>query len=281
VINIVGEIGINFAFGNDTSKFMSHVEKLIDIASVAGFNYVKLQKRNPEIAVPKNQWDKIKDVPWREGYNTYIQYKKDIEFTFEDYKHIYNRCAKQEIESFVSVWDIDSAFEMSHLYQMVKIPSAKLTDWVLLEECSSLYTTTILSTGMSTEEEIKKAVDILNPDVIMHTNSVYPTPIADLNLGYIQWLTEKYPKKEIGYSSHYYGIKDIFSVVSLGITWIEKHITLDHSNWGSDQKASIEPHGFFELVKGIRDIEKGLEKGYNARTLYPGEEIKKESLRGK
>jgi N-acetylneuraminate synthase len=281
MINVIGEVGINYAFGNNKDKFISNAQKLISLASVAGCNYVKFQKRNPDIAVPDAQKTKPKKVPWRKEETTYLQYKEDIEFSFEQYQYIVHFCQENEIDSFVSVWDIDSAQEMSKLYTLTKIPSAKLTDWELLETVRDLYDVKILSTGMSFEEEIDKAVDILQPQIIMHTNSVYPTPIEDLYLKYIKWLKEKYPKKEIGYSSHYYGIKDVFPAVALDIQWIEKHITLNHENWGSDQKASVEPHGLFELVKGIRDIELGLAKGYEKRTLYPGEEIKRESLRGK
>lgn len=281
MVQIVAEIGLNAFFGNDKNKFVNNIKKLISIASVAGCDYVKFQKRNPDISVPDSQKSKPKQVPWREEEITYLEYKKDIELSVDNYKYINKYCEENEINSFASVWDIPSAYDLKDIYSIAKIPSAKLTDWDLLEECKNLYSFTILSTGMSTEKEIEKAVDILDPDVIMHTNSVYPTYIEDLYLQYIKWLKEKYPKKAIGYSSHYYGLKDIFGAIPLGVEWVEKHVTLNHSFWGSDQKASIEPHGLFELVKGVRDIEIGLSKGYEERTLYPGEEVKRESLRGK
>ena len=114
----------------------------------------------------------------------------------------------------------------------------------------------IVSTGMSTEEEIEKNVDICNPNVIMHTNSSYPSKVEELNLNYIKWLAEKHPNAEIGYSGHEYGLVTTFAAVALGATWVERHITLDRNMWGKDHKSSIEPSGLIKLVKGIRDIEK-------------------------
>ena len=139
-----------------------------------------------------------------------------------------------------------------------------------------------MSTGMSIQKEINKAYNYLNPNVIMHTNSVYPTPIEDLNLLYISYLRSIFPDytKEIGYSSHYYGLVDVYCAIALGAKWIEKHICLSHQDWGSDQLSSVEPHGLIKMVKAVRDIEKALSKGDCQRTLFPGEEIKRESLRG-
>jgi N-acetylneuraminate synthase len=274
-IKLIGEIGINH---NGSVKI---AKDLIDIAKLSGFDFVKIQKRNPDIAVPENQKNKEKIVPWREKPTTYLQYKKDIELSLFQINSLFNYSKQKEIDLFSSVWDCESALELKNNTNMniIKIPSAKLTDWELLKLCNELYNFTILSTGMSTEDEIEKAVKILNPDVIMHTNSVYPTPVTDLRLLYIQWLKEKYPKKEIGYSSHYFGIKDLFFAVGLGATWLEKHITLNHNMWGSDQSASVEPNGIFQIGKAIRDMEQCW-NGYEKRSIYPGEEKKRESLRG-
>jgi len=278
-VKIIAEIGLNAFFGNDKLEFIKSARKLITIASAADCNYVKFQKRNPDICVPEDKKNKEKIVPWRQKPITYLQYKKDIEFNEDNYAEIDNYCFSCGIGWFASVWDLDSAYFMKKFVDIVKIPSALITNDALLELCRDLFDYRIMSTGMSTEEEIEKAVNILDPHVIMHTNSVYPTSIDDLYLQYVKWLKEKYPRKEIGYSSHYYGIKDAFAVLAYGVTWIEKHITLNHNLWGSDQAASVEPNGLFELVKGVRDIERGLSKGYGPRVLYPGEEEKKKNLR--
>jgi N-acetylneuraminate synthase len=132
---------------------------------------------------------------------------------------------------------------------------------------------------MSTEEEIEKCIYACNPDIIMHTNSSYPSPIEELNLNYIKWLKNKWPKKDIGYSGHEYGLVTTFAATAIGATWIERHITLDHSMWGSDHLSSLEPSGLFKLVKGIRDIEKSLGPQPSPRQQYQSELYKKEILR--
>ena len=279
-VQIIAEVGINYCYGPDESKFIDNAKKLIDICAVAGVSAVKLQKRDPDSCVPDDQKDREKIVPWRDNPITYLQYKKDIEFGFDDYTELFSYCSYKDIEMFASVWDIKSADFMCQFTDTVKIPSAKLTDWDLLEYCKELYSTRILSTGMSTEKEIEKAVKILDPHVIMHTNSVYPTPIEDLNLEYIKWLKEKYPSKKIGFSSHYYGILPLMASIYLGIDCVEFHVTLDHSEFGSDQLSSVEPSGIFKVVKGIRDLEKAIKKGYGDRSLYRGEAEKKKVLRG-
>lgn len=274
-VKIIGEIGINHNGDLQIAK------DLIDIAKVSEFDFVKIQKRNPDKAVPDDQKNKEKIVPWRFEPTTYLQYKKDIELNIKQINELEKYSNNKGINLFSSVWDCDSVLELKKNTNMyiIKIPSAKLTDLELLKLCDELYDFKILSTGMSTEKEIEKAIEVLNPDVIMHTNSVYPTPITDLKLLYIKWLKDKYPKKEIGYSSHYFGIKDLFFAVGLGATWLEKHITLNHDLWGSDQFASVEPNGAYQIGKAIKDMEKCWD-GYGERVLFPGEEKKRESLRG-
>lgn len=271
--SIIAEIGINHNGDIGIAK------KLIDVAAVAGCNYVKFQKRTPEVCVPESQKNKMRKVPWEKEEITYIQYKEDIEFGEDDYRELYAHATRAGIEMFASVWDLGSAKFMRMHTDIVKIPSALLTDHELLEYCRSRFSHRLLSTGMSTEEEIKKAVEIFEPTVLFHTNSSYPTPIEDLNFGYIPWLREAYPDIDIGYSNHYYGIVPMFAAVALGCSWLECHITLNHDEWGSDQASSIEPSGVFKLVKGVRDLEIALAKGYEPRTLYPGEHSKRESLR--
>lgn len=277
---IVAEVGINYAFGSNPDLFIKNALDLIDLAAVAGCTHVKFQKRNPNMAVPENKKNSLKKVPWRINETTYLKYKQDIEFSALQMQKLFRYSLDKNIIPFASVWDSLSLQEMKFLTDIVKIPSAKLTDWELLKSARKEYPFRILSTGMSTEEEIEKAVDILNPQVIMHTNSTYPTPVEDLNMGYILHLKEKFPEREIGFSNHAYGIEPIIASRFLGVSWVEFHITLKHELWGSDQAASVEPVGIFKIIKGLRDLELAISKGNEPRILYPGEESKRESLRG-
>ena len=273
-VNIVAEVGLNH--NGDIEKAL----RLIRIAGVAGCDYVKFQKREPDICVPEEKKLELKTVPWREGKTTYLQYKKDIEFSKEQYLELAEEAEKYNMELFASVWDIPSAEFMEEITGICKIPSAMITDIPLLEYCDKAFSYKITSTGMSTQEEIDLAIDTLYPDVVMHTNSVYPTPVKDLNLGYINYLQKMYPDQfDVGFSSHYYGIVPCFAAVAMGANMIEVHICEDHSDWGSDQSSSVEPAGLFKLVKGIRDLELALSKGNEDRTLYPGEEKKRKDLR--
>jgi N-acetylneuraminate synthase len=273
---IIAEIGIN-GVSRDKGKDIEKAGKLITIAALAGVDYVKFQKRNPDIAVPENKKSEEKRVPWRKDPTTYLQYKKDIEFGYRDYEYLFSVAKESGVKMFASVWDTDSANFMRDFTDTVKIPSAHLTNYDLLSYCNSLFKTKILSTGMSTEMEIENAVHVLKPQVLMHTNSTYPSPIEELNMKYIQWLRNKWPTKEIGYSNHYYGIIPSIASIYLGATWVEFHITLDHTDWGSDQAASIEPSGIFKLVKGIRDLE-AAHKGYIPRDILPSERKKRKDL---
>ena len=137
----------------------------------------------------------------------------------------------------------------------------------------------MLSTGMSTEEQIQQAVQKGDPDLIFHTNSTYPSPIEDLNLSYINYLKNKFPDIIIGYSGHEFGLVTTFTAVALGAEYIERHITLERTMWGSDQMASVEPGGLIKLVKGIRDIEKSLGEG-GPREIIGSELAKLKTLRG-
>ena len=174
---------------------------------------------------------------------------------------------------------MDSVDVMAKYTDIGKIPSALITDLELCMYARSKFNKLIVSTGMSTEEEIIKCIDVCNPDVIMHTNSTYPTPIEDLNLNYIKYLKNKYTNKEIGYSGHELGIVTTLCTITLGATWIERHVTLDKSMWGSDQSASINPDELKMLVSSIRDIELATQYDVGPRIIFPKENDKKKSLR--
>lgn len=268
---IIAEIGINHNGSLEIAK------KLIDVASWSGCDYVKFQKRNPEVCVPEHQKDMIRKTPW--GEMTYLEYKHRLEFGEEEYDSIDRYCKEKGIGWFASVWDLDSIDFMSRYVPMTKIPSALITDDDLGSYARKKNDTLLISTGMSTEEEVEHVIAVCSPDVIFHTNSTYPSPVEELNLGYINWLQEKYPEKQIGYSGHEFGLVTTFGAVMLGATWIERHITLDRSMWGSDQMASIEPSGLGKLVKGIRDLEKCTE-GYGPRKVLSSELEKRKTLRG-
>lgn len=279
MVNIIAEIGINYAYGKSIENFIFNAKRLIDIAEIAGCTHVKFQKRTPELAVPEEKKSEEKAVPWHSKPISYLQYKEEIEFSKSQMSDLYSYAMDKGLIPFSSVWDLNSAKDISEISEnsMVKIPSAHLTNHKLLQYCRNNFLFRLLSTGMSYQKEIDEAEEILNPSVIFHTNSNYPCKVEDLNLGYINYLKRRY-NREIGFSNHYYGIVPIFATVALGIDWVEVHITEDHRFWGTDQSSSVEPVGLIKLVKGIRGIEKALKYGDEERIPYPGELEKKRSL---
>jgi N-acetylneuraminate synthase len=290
---IIAEIGINFAYGDDQSKFLENAKRLIDIACVAGCDYVKFQKRDPDVCVPESEKTKPKRVPWRQEETTYLQYKKDIEFGQEEYDEIDRYCEEKGIGWFASVWDINSVKFMTRYHTdipggkrgvMLKIPSALITDLDLIQDSKDSSDFLLISTGMSVQAEIDQAIQTGEPDVVFHTNSTYPSPIEDLNLDYIIYLNHiksDFKKEyEAGYSGHEFGLITTIASTVLGASWIERHITLDRSLWGSDQMASVEPQGLIKLVKSIRDIELA-RGGYGQRSVLGSELEKRKTLRGK
>ena len=290
---IIAEIGINYAYGTDSTLFVDNVKKLIDAAVVAGANYVKFQKRYPESCVPSNERLKAKSVPWRKNETTYLQYKLDIELGQTEYDQIDDYCREKGIGWFASVWDKESVDFMRRYTSplpngkwgiMLKIPSALITDLDLVEYAKDSSDFLLISTGMSTQEEIDLAIATGEPDVVFHTNSTYPSPVDELNMDYIQYLkhiSSEFKKKfEVGYSGHEFGLVTTSASILLGATWIERHITLDRALWGSDQMASVEPQGLVKLVKSIRDIEAS-RGGYGARKVLASEKAKRKTLRGK
>ena len=285
---IIAEIGINYAYGTDKSKFLDNAKKLIDAAVVAGCDYVKFQKRTPDRCVPKHQRNLEKTVPWRDHPITYLQYKQDIELGGPEFDEIDRYCREKGIGWFASVWD-KVAIEFMTQYRtcgqvIMKIPSALITDTELCLYARKKSDLLIVSTGMSTEAEVELCINECDPDVVMHTNSSYPSKIDELNLGYINWLKKTYPTmkdssdREFGYSGHEFGLVTTLATIPMGATWIERHITLDRTLWGSDQMASVEPGGIIKLVKGIRDIESAM-GGNHPRSVLGSELSKLKSLR--
>lgn len=267
-VAIVAEIGINH--NGDILKAFD----LIDVAIDCGCDLVKFQKRTPELAVPKSQWDKLKDTPW--GEMSYIDYKRKMEFGESDYHCLHFYC-KGNIQWFASCWDIPSVDFMEEFnVPYIKIPSACLTDDELLKHARDTGKEIILSTGMSTLKEIDHAVKILGKPILMHCTSSYPCKPEELNLRMIPVLKERY-KCKLGYSGHEVGLSTTIAAVALGAEMVERHITLDRSMWGTDQAASVEPQGLRKLVKDIRTLEKSL--GDGVKKIYPSELPVKEKLR--
>lgn len=271
-ITSVAEIGINH------NASVSIAIDLIDLAIETGCDYVKFQKRTPEICVPKHMWNQRKKTPLGEMY--YIDYKRWIEFETNEYDEIYAYC-EGKIKCFASVWDIEAASFMKQYTDVVKVPSALITDIELLNYCHKNFKTVVISTGMSTQKEVDEAIVYSRPDVVMHSVSAYPCRNEDLNLNYISYLLDNriYKNYEVGYSGHENGIAPTIAAIALGATWIERHITLDKTMWGSDHSASLNPEELKLLMSSVREIEHSL-GGYNSRNVLDCELSKRNSLRG-
>lgn len=275
MIKIVAEIGINHNGSLDIAI------DLIDKAAQAGCDYVKFQKRNPEKSVPESQKNKIKDSIW--GPIKYIDYKNKLEFNKSQYDLINDYCNKKNIDWFCSVWDKDSVdfvkdYKSKSLGTIIKIPSACITNIDLLAYARKNSNFLLISTGMSTELEVKKAIEVSGPDVVFHTNSSYPSFFDEINLNYINWLKSNYTIKALGYSGHELGYIPTIVSLGMGVKWVERHITLDKEMKGSDHASSLNTVEFAKLVKDIKEAEKSLGV-FGPRQLTSGEYDKKSSLR--
>lgn len=265
-VYVIGEIGINH------NGSLALAKKLIDGAVFSGCDAVKFQKRTPELCVPQDQWNIERDTPW--GRITYLEYKHKIEFGFSEYEQIDEYCKTKGIDWFVSAWDEESVDFIEQFNPIAyKIASATLTDDILLSKLRETKRPIILSTGMSTMDEINEAIGFLNQDQLMiaQATSSYPCKETELNLKMIETYKHSYPNIPIGYSGHETGLAPTLAAVALGASFVERHITLDRAMWGTDQAASVEINGMFQLVKNIRDIEKAL--GDGKKKIY-SEELK-------
>lgn len=263
-VYVTAEIGINHNGSLDDAI------ALIDAAVAAGCDAVKFQKRTPEICVPADQQGVERDTPW--GRMTYLAYRHRVEFDEEAYAAIDRHCRARGIAWFASPWDVPSV-DFLELYNPPahKVASACLTDDELLGRLHDTQRTVVLSTGMSTMEQIRHAVDVLGRErlVICHTTSSYPAPAEELNLRMLHTLMHAFPDVPIGYSGHEIGLQTTLAAVALGACFVERHITLDRANWGSDQAASVEPGGLQRLARDIRIIESAL--GDGVKRVYESE----------
>ena len=254
---LIGEIGINH---NGSLKL---AKKLINQAKETGFDAVKFQKRNPEIPIPEKQKYVIRNTPW--GNMTYVDYKKKIEFGLKEFKEINRYCRKKKISWFASAWDIDSQkFLRKFKLKFNKVASAMLTNHNLIKEIAKEKKLTFISTGMSTYEDIKKCITIFKRAkckyVLMHCVSTYPCPEENLNLNMIQMLKKKF-KCDVGYSGHEASVSPTLLAYFLGANYIERHITLDRSMWGTDQAASLSKIGMETLSNILNKTQKILGDG--------------------
>ncbi|MBT3667992.1 MAG: N-acetylneuraminate synthase [Opitutae bacterium] len=255
-IFIIAEIGINH------NGDMSISKELIDVAVDAGCNAVKFQKRDIDKVYTQELLDSPRESPWG---TTQREQKAGLEFSKEEYEEINDYCKAKGIEWFASAWDTNSQeFLRQFDCKYNKVASAMVVDGELLEAIASEKKHTFISTGMTTFEDIQKAVDVfIKADCsfeLMHTVSTYPMKDEDANLNMIQTLIEKFGC-DVGYSGHEVGLAVSYAASALGITSLERHITLDRSMYGSDQSASVEPRGLNQLVDGVRKIESAMGDG--------------------
>jgi len=268
---VIAEIGINHNGSVELAR------ALIDGAARAGADAVKFQKRTPEQCVPRDQWNVERDTPW--GRMTYIDYRHRIELDADDYTEIDRHCRERGIMWFASCWDEPSVEAIERFGPpCYKAASASLTDHGLLRRMKETGRPLIISTGMSTMEEIVAAVAAIGEQnlLIAHATSAYPCPLEDLNLNMIRTLREQFTTP-IGYSGHETGLAPSWAAVAMGAVFVERHITLDRAMWGSDQAASVEIAGLARLVANIRDIERSL--GDGVKRLYASELSARQKLR--
>ena len=270
---IAGEIGINHNGDLNIAK------KLIDVAAFCGADAVKFQKRTPELCVPDDQKNRQRETPW--GTMTYLDYRYRVEFGEAEYREIDRYCREKGVIWFASCWDEPSVeFIEQFSPPCYKIASASVTDIPLLRTIAATSKPVILSTGMSTMQEIEAAVAQFDIDnlIICHSTSTYPCPPEELNLRMIPALSSLF-NCPIGYSGHEVGLQTTCAATVLGAKFIERHITLDRAMWGTDQAASVEPQGLMRLVRDIRTIEKAM--GDGEKHVYASEVPIRAKLRRK
>lgn len=254
-VYVIGEIGINH------NGDLENCKKLIDVAAAAGCNAVKFQKRTPELCVPEAQKSVTRETPW--GIMTYLEYRHRIELNQEQYSEIDRYSRGKGLHWFASCWDMPSV-DFIDKFQPVayKIASASLTDDALLRYVANKGKPVILSTGMSTLDEIDHAVSLFDKSrlLLTHATSTYPCSPDELNLRVMGTLRNRY-NVPVGYSGHETGLQTTVAAVALGACIVERHITLDRATWGTDQAASVEPAGLHRLVRDIRVVERAFGDG--------------------
>jgi len=269
---VIAEIGINHNGDLEIAK------QMVRAAAHAGADAVKFQKRTPEICTPAEQQKQMRETPW--GYISYLDYRYKVEFDKEAYTEIDQLARELGVDWLASVWDEQSVDSMEQFdTPAYKIPSASLTDHSLLRHVRKTGKPIIVSTGMSTMDEIHHGIEAVGLDnlLIMHTTSAYPCDPDELNLRMIETLRDEFPNTPIGYSGHEVGLVPSAVAVALGACSVERHFTLDRAMWGSDQAASVEPGGFEKLIKYIRVTEQAM--GDGVKKVYESEMSSLKKLR--
>ena len=264
-IFLIAEIGINHNGDMDIAR------KLIDAAVDAGADAVKFQKRTLDLVYTQEFLDGPRDSPWG---TTQREQKAGLEFGKEEFDAIDAYCRDKGIAWFASAWDLESQkFMRQYNLRYNKIASAMIVYEDLLREVASEKLHTFISTGMATYDDIQKAVDVFRaadcPFELMHCVSTYPMNEQDANLNCIQTLRERF-NCNVGYSGHESGLAVSYAAAALGVTSLERHITLDRAMYGSDQAASVEPMGFKMLCGAVRKIQEAM--GDGVKRIIPAEE---------
>jgi N-acetylneuraminate synthase len=271
-VYVIAEIGLNHNGDVELAK------QLIDVAAAAGAQAVKFQKRTPDISTPEHMKAQLRETPW--GTMTYLEYRYRVEFNREQYIEIGDYATLQGLSWFASPWDEQAVAFLEDLGVVAhKVASASVTDIPLLQALERTGKPIILSTGMSTLDQIDRAVEVLGTErlVMLHATSTYPLPPEEANLRTITTLQGRYAGVPIGYSGHERGLQISIAAVALGAVAVERHITLDRTMWGSDHAASLEPQGFEHLVRDIRVIEQAM--GDGVKRVFPGEFAPQAKLR--
>ena len=270
---VIAEIGLNHNGSLDLAK------QLIDVAVGAGCQAVKFQKRTPELCVPPEQRDVQRDTPW--GVMSYLEYRYRVELDEDQYAEIDRHCKAAGIAWFASCWDEPSVDFIDRFDPPVyKLASASITDDDLVRHTVSKGKPIIMSTGMSTMDEIRHAASLIPRErlLVMHATSTYPCAAEEINLRMLPTL-ERELGVPVGYSGHEVGLQISLAAVAMGACALERHITLDRAMWGSDQAASVEPPGLQRLLRDIRVIERA--RGDGVKKVYDSELAVRKKLRRK
>ncbi len=262
-VYFIAEVGLNHNGSLEIAK------QLIDVAVEAGAQAVKFQKRTPEISTPEHMKDTPRDTPW--GTMTYLEYRYKVEFEEAEYREIDSYCREKGIDWFASPWDEPSVDFLEKMNVVAyKVASASVTDLGMLSKLRETGKPVILSTGMSTIEQIDAAVETLGKEnlILFHATSTYPLPPEEANLLMIPTLSERYGLPT-GYSGHEAGLQISIAAATLGAVAIERHVTLDRTMWGSDHAASLEPKGFSSLIRDVHIVQDAL--GDGVKRVFPGE----------
>ena len=263
-VYVIAEIGLNHNGSVELAK------QMIDVAAEAGAQAVKFQKRTPEISTPEHMKSVMRETPW--GTMTYLDYRYRVEFDREQYIEVGDHATLRGLDWFASPWDEPAVAFLEDLNVVAhKVASASVTDIGMLRALAATGKPVILSTGMSTMDQIDAAVHELagSPLIVLHATSSYPMPSEEANLRMIPTLAARFPELPIGYSGHERELQISLAAVALGATVVERHLTLDRGMWGSDHSASLEPADFVQLVRDIRVLEEAL--GDGVKRVFPGE----------